>query len=63
MINPFRRLMYEMFVQPIINVAYDVIDLTKDAYHRLPLHSRRARQRRPHLWRWENLPPHEPRST
>jgi hypothetical protein len=35
MINPLRRLLYEMFVRPIINVAYDVIDLTKSAFHRL----------------------------
>lgn len=62
MINPLRRLLYEMFVQPIINVAYDVIDITKDAFHRLPLHSRRIRQRKPYQWRWENDVPRQPRS-
>jgi hypothetical protein len=62
MINPIRRLVYEILLQPIINVVHGVIDLTTGVLHRLPLHSRRV-ERRPYLWRWQNEVRSHPRST
>jgi hypothetical protein len=63
MINPLRRFLYVILMQPIINVARGVIDLTKDAFHWLPLHSPRVRERKAYLWRWQNDTRREPRRT
>jgi hypothetical protein len=63
MINPLRRLVYEILVQPIISVTRGVVDLTKNALHRLPLHSPRVMERKAYLWRWQNDMPPPPRRT
>jgi len=61
MTHPLRRLLYELVVQPIIDVAHGVIDPTTNILHRLPIHSRRV-ERRPYLWRWQNDVRSHPRS-
>jgi hypothetical protein len=61
MINPLRRLLYEMFVLPILNGAQKMIDLTSVALR--PFRTGHDRQRKPHLWRWENGTPRERKIT
>jgi hypothetical protein len=63
MINPIRRLCYEVFVLPIVNSARKVIDLTTTAFRLLPIQSRQTRQRKPYLLRWQNDVPRTQRST
>jgi hypothetical protein len=63
MINPLRRLLYELFVLPVLNGAQKTIDLTSDALHLRPFRNKRGRPRKRYLFRWEHDTLRERRST
>jgi hypothetical protein len=63
MINPLRRLLYELFVLPILNGAQTTIELTSDALHVRPFRTKRDRPRKRYLLRWEHDTLRERRST